>query len=152
MSERTAFATVQDVELLFRYMTPEEYARCEKLLPMVSDLLRQAAANLGKDLDAMIEAGEVYDTVVKTVTVDVTSRVLRQSTTGEPMSQESQTALGYNWQGTFAIPGGGIANALMNNDLRRLGLVKRQKIGGIELYDPDQRRNRAADTENADGD
>lgn len=146
-----AYATVADVELLFRTLTAEEQTRCEALLPVVSDLLRQAAVNHGKDLDAMIAAEEIYPSVVKTVTVDVVSRVLRQSTTGEPMSQESQTALGYNWQGTFAIPGGGIANAIMNNDLRRLGLVKRQRIGGIELYDPDQRRHGDADAENADG-
>ena len=146
-----AFAAVGDVELLFRALTADERTRCEALLPVVSDLLRQAAVNHGKDLDAMIKAEEIYPSVVKTVTVDVVSRVLRQSTTGEPMSQESQTALGYNWQGTFAIPGGGIANAIMNNDLRRLGLVKRQRIGGIELYDPDQRRHGAADAENADG-
>ena len=151
MSERTAYASTEDVELLFRPLTAEERTRCVQLLPVVSDLLRQAAANIGKDLDAMLAAGEVYDTVLKTVTVDVTSRVLRQSTTGEPMSQESQTALGYNWQGTYAIPGGGIANAIMNNDLKRLGLEKKQRIGGIELYDPDQGRNGAADAENADG-
>ena len=146
-----AYATGQDVALLFRPLSQEEANRCDELLPIISDLLRQAAVNLGKDLDAMITAGEVYGSVVKAVTVDVVSRVLRQSTTGEPMSQESQTALGYNWQGTFAIPGGGIANAIMNNDLKRLGLVKRQRIGGIELYDPDQRYYRTADAENADG-
>ncbi len=145
------FATVHDVELLFRPLSQDEASRCAELLPVISDLLRQAAVNLGKDLDAMITAGEVYESVVKAVTVDVVSRVLRQSTTGEPMSQESQTALGYNWQGTFAIPGGGIANAIMNNDLKRLGLVKRQRIGGIELYDPDQRYHRTADAENANG-
>ncbi len=151
MIERTAFATVEDVQLLFRALTPEESTRCAQLLPVVSDLLRQAAANRGKDLDAMLDSGEIYDTVVKTVTVDVTGRVLRQSTTGDPMSQESQTALGYNWQGTYAVPGGGIANAIMKNDLRRLGLVNKQRIGGIELYDPDQGRARAADAEDAGG-
>ena len=128
-----AYATVADVELLFRALTQEERTRCEALLPVVSDLLRQAAVNQGKDLDAMIAAEEIYPSVVKTVTVDVVSRVLRQSTTGEPMSQESQTALGYNWQGTFAIPGGGIANAIMNNDLKKLGLL-RQSIGAVQLW------------------
>jgi hypothetical protein len=151
MSERTAYASVEDVCVLFRPLTPEESARCAELLPVVSDLLRQAAANIGRDLDAMIAAGEIYGTVVKAVTVDVTARVLRQATTGEPMSQESQTALGYNWQGTFAIPGGGIANAIMNNDLKRLGLIRKQRIGGIELYDPDHGRYGTADAENADG-
>ena len=72
--------------------------------------------------------------VAKLVTVDIVSRVLRQNQNGEPMSQESQSALGYAWSGTYAVPGGGIANAIMNNDLKRLGL-KRQKIGVIEPYD-----------------
>lgn len=45
---------------------------------------------------------------------------------GEPMTQESQTALGYNWQGTYAIPGGGIAGAIMRTDLKALGLRVQQ--------------------------
>ena len=151
MSEPVSYATVDDVELLFRALSAEEKTRCGALLPVVSDLLRQAAKNVGKDLDLMIETGEILPDVAKAVAVDVTARVLRQDTQSEPMSQESQTAIGYNWQGTFAIPGGGIANAIMNNDLRRLGLVKRQRIGGIELYDPDQRHHRTADAENANG-
>ena len=133
-----SYATVEDVELLFRPLSGEEAMRCAALLPLLSDLLRQAARNLGRDLDQMIEAGETQASVAKIVTVDCVGRVLRQSTTGEPLSQESQTALGYNWQGTFAIPGGGVANSIMNNDLKRLGLISRQRIGGIELYDPDQ--------------
>ena len=134
-----AYATIGDVELLFRPLSPAETERCDVLLPDVSELLRQAARNIGKDLDEMIRTGKVSAAVAKVVTVDVVSRVLRQSTTGEPLKQESQTALGYNWQGTFAIPGGGIANAILNNDLKRLGLISKQRIGGIELYDPDQR-------------
>ena len=81
---------------------------------------------------AAVPQGSLMSTAL-VVTVDVVSRVLRQSTTGEPMSQESQTGLGYNWQGTYAIPGGGIANAIMDRDLKRLGIGK-QKIGVIELY------------------
>jgi hypothetical protein len=57
---------------------------------------------------------------------------MRQSSTGEPMSQESQAALGYSWSGTYAIPGGGIAQAIMKNDLKRLGL-RRQRMGVIDL-------------------
>ena len=151
MSERTPYASAEDVELLFRPLTPEERTRCEALLPRISDLLRQAARNVGKDLDAMLEAGTLLESVAATVTVDIAARYLRQSTAGEPLTQESQTALGYNWQGTYAVPGGGIANAIMNNDLKRLGLVKRQRIGGIELYDPDQGRSGRADGADAGG-
>ena len=49
------------------------------------------------------------------------------------LKQESQTALGYNWQGTYAIPGGGIAGAIMNNDLKRLGLVRKMQAGRVEM-------------------
>lgn len=132
------YATLDDVELLFRPLTDQEARRCVALLPAVSDLLRQAARNVGQDLDARIEAGRVQKNAARLVTVDVVSRALRQSTTGEPLSQESQTALGYNWQGTYAIPGGGVGQAIMHNDLRRLGIVAKTRIRGIELYDPDQ--------------
>ena len=129
-----AFATVQDVMDLWRPLTAEEIERANNLLPVISDLLRNAADRVGKDMDAMVESSSVYATVAKTVTVDVVSRVMRQSTSGEPMTQESQGALGYTWSGTYAIPGGGIAGAIMHNDLKRLGLL-RQTYGGIELYD-----------------
>lgn len=133
MSEqKEAFATVEDVALLWRALTNEETARATALLPVVSDCLRQAALQRGQDLDKMIADGRLLASVAKAVTVDVLSRVLRQDTKGEAMSQESQTALGYNWQGIYAIPGGGIANAIMKNDLKRLGL-RRQRMGVIDL-------------------
>jgi hypothetical protein len=72
--------------------------------------------------------------MLKLVTVDVVTRVLRQSTEGDAMSQESQSALGYSWSGTYAVPGGGIANAIMNNDLKRLGLLS-QQIGTVTLWE-----------------
>lgn len=132
----SAFATVSDVIALWRPLTPEEQERTEALLPVVSDLLRQAAANAGRDLDAMIEAGKLLASVARAVTVDVTARILRQTTSGDAMSQESQSALGYTWSGTYAVPGGGMSNAIMRSDLKRLGIYK-QQIGVIEIYGPD---------------
>ncbi len=126
------FATVEDIQVLWRPLTAAEQTRAEALLPLVSDLLRQAAINAGKDMDAMVEESGVYYSTVKAVTVDVVARVLRQSTTGDALSQESQGGMGYTWSGTYAIPGGGIANAIMNNDLKRLGL-KQQKYGTIDV-------------------
>ena len=132
MSAAESFATVEDVALLWRALTNEETARATALLPIVSDCLRQAALQRGQDLDKMIADGRLLASVAKAVTVDVISRVLRQSTEGEAMTKESQTALGYNWQVTYAIPGGGIANAILKNDLKRLGL-RRQRMGVIDL-------------------
>lgn len=129
----TAYATMDDVELLWRRLKEEEEQRAEALLPIISDELRQKATQSGKDLDAMIATDPTLESVAKEVVVSVLSRILRQDTQGEAMSQVSQGGLGYTWSGTYAIPGGGIGNAIFPSDLKRLGL-KRQKIGVIEFY------------------
>lgn len=129
------FATVQDVIDLWRELTAEEQDRVANLLPIISDELRYRATLVGRDLDAMIEKTPSLSSVAKEVTVSAVSRILRQSTSGEIMSQESQSGLGYSWSGTYAIPGGGIGNAILPSDLKRLGL-KRGRIGIIDFYDP----------------
>lgn len=127
------FATTEDITTLFRPLSESETTRAEALLPLVSDALRQCAYNVGKDLDQMIAEQPTLASVAKLVTVDVISRVLREDTQGALMSQESQSALGYSWSGSYAIPGGGIEAAIMYNDLKRLGL-QRQKIGSVQLW------------------
>jgi hypothetical protein len=132
------FATLTDVVTLSgKEYSAEESERVEALLPLVSDALRMEAHAVGKNLDEMIDANPAYASVVKIVTVDVVARVMRQSMDGEPMSQESQSGLGYSWSGTYAIPGGGISGAIMRNDLKRLGL-RRQRIGVYEIWDGSQ--------------
>lgn len=130
MSE--AYATINDIESLWRPLTDAEKTRAESLLPVVSDNLRQEAINRGRNLDQMISDGEVLSDVVTSVTVDIVARVLMTATTGEPMTQESQSALGYSWSGTYLVPGGGLF--IKNSELQRLGL-KKQKMGVIEWYD-----------------
>ncbi len=127
------FATVEDIQTLWRPLTADEQARSEALLPLVSDEIRVLGKNVGKDIDEAIELDPTYGSVVKIVTVDVVSRILRQSTQGDAMTQESQSALGYSWSGSYAVPGGGIANAIMINDLKKLGLLK-QQIGSEFIW------------------
>lgn len=129
----TAYATIADVTTLWRALTPDETTRANALLPDISDALRYEAIKVGCDLDAMIAETPVLASVAKDVTVDILSRILRASTTGEAMTQESQTILGYTWQGTYANPDRGIASSILRNDLKRLGL-KRQKYGYFEPY------------------
>lgn len=128
------FATIDDINTLFRKLNEAETERAEALLPLVSDALRQYAKNAGMDLDQMIADQPTLASVAKLVTVDVVGRVLREDTQGAPMTQESQSGLGYSWSGTYAIPGGGIAGAIMYNDLKRLGLM-RQQIGSAQLWE-----------------
>jgi len=131
MSE--AFATVDDVQTLWRPLTAEEQTRAGALLPLLSDALRGEATRVGKDLDAMAAVDSTYESLLKLVTVDIVGRVLRQTTTGDAMTQESQAAGGYSWSGTYAVPGGGIANAILRSDLKRLGLLN-QQIGSVQLW------------------
>lgn len=127
------FATVDDIQTLYRPLTAAEQSRAEALLPLISDEIRVLGKEVGKDIDDMAAKDSTYASVVKIVTVDVTFRVLRQSTEGDAMTQESQAALGYSWSGTYAVAGGGIANAILNNDKKKLGLL-RQQMGSEFLW------------------
>ena len=127
------YATVQDVIDVWRPLSQDEQTKATKLIPLVCDEIRTEANRVGKDFDDLVTADTALASVAKEVTVDVVARILRQSTDGDPMTQESQAANGYSWSGTYAVPGGGMANALMRNDLKRLGL-RVQRYGVIEWY------------------
>ena len=98
---------------------------------MVSASLRMEADKVGKDLDQMIEEKPNLAEVAKSVTVDVVARTLMTSTDSEPVSQFSESAMGYSVSGTYLVPGGGLF--IKKSELARLGL-RRQRIGGIDLW------------------
>ena len=128
----SAFATVQDVIDLWRPLTADEEERAENLLEIISDSLRYEADKVGKDLDSMIANNSALANVAKSVTVDVVARTLMTSTNAEPMTQYSESALGYSVSGTYLVPGGGLF--IKRSELARLGL-RRQRIGVIEMMD-----------------
>lgn len=126
-------ATTTDIVNLWRPLTESEQQRAEYLLKAASDTLRQTAKNRGYDLDKMLDDGDIYESVVIDVVIAAVTRVLRSSTTSEPMTQFSQSALGYSISGTYLNPQGGIF--FYDNELVRLGLKKKQRLGRVELYD-----------------
>ena len=126
------FATVSDLIALWRQLSPGERERAEVLLPLVSDSLRMEAIKVGKNLDQMIEETPVLASVAKSVTVDVVARTLMTPTDETPMTQMTQSGLGYSVSGTYLVPGGGLF--IKRSELARLGL-RRQQIGVINLYD-----------------
>lgn len=128
-----AFATVADIESLWRMLTETEKKRAEALLPVVSDSLRYEAEKVNKNLDVMVKS-EHYANLLKSVTVDIVTRTLLTSTDNEPMTQMSESALGYSVSGTYLVPGGGLF--IKKAELTRLGL-RRQRYGVIDLYDAD---------------
>ena len=126
------YATVADVTALWRTLTSDETTRAETLIPIVSASLREEARKVGKDLDDMISINSDLAFVAKSVTVDVVARTLMTSTEQEPMTQYSESALGYSASGTFLVPGGGLF--IKKSELERLGL-RRQKYGVMEVFD-----------------
>lgn len=128
------FASIGDVNTLWRKLSTSEEERAEKLLEVVSASLRNEAKKVGKNLDAMIEEDPDLKLVAKSVTVDIVARTLMTSTDSEPMTQFSQSALGYSVSGTYLVPGGGLF--IKKSELARLGL-RRQRYGVIDFYGND---------------
>lgn len=131
-----AFATLNDLPLIWRKVTPEEQDRAEELLVLVSDSLRAEADKVGKDLDNMVATSPFLASVARSVTVDVVARTLMTSTEQEPLSQFSQTAGPFSVSGTYLVPGGGLF--IKRSELARLGL-RRQKMGVLDIYGIDSR-------------
>lgn len=126
------FATIQDITDLWRPLkNTNETTRAESLLLVVSDSLREEAKKVDKDIDSMASESPSYANVVKSVVVDIVARTLMTSTDQEPMTQMSESALGYSVQGAFLVPGGGLF--IKKTELARLGLRK-QRYGVIDFY------------------
>ena len=125
------FATIEDIRTLWRALTPEEEERASALLQKVSSILRSEADKVGKDIDLMIQQKPYLADVATSVTVDVVARALATPTNQEPVSQFTESAMGYSYSGTYLVPGGGVF--IKKSELARLGL-KRQKMGGMKLW------------------
>ena len=128
------FATVEDLQTLWRLLKSDERKRAEALLKIVSDSLRVEAKKVRKDLDMLVAEDSSFASVVKSVTVDVVARTLMTSTEQEPMTQFAESALGYSVSGSYLVPGGGLF--IKDSELKRLGL-KKQRYGVIDIYGTD---------------
>ncbi|WP_019118354.1 phage Gp19/Gp15/Gp42 family protein [Anaerococcus obesiensis] len=126
------YCSVDDVISLWRPLKNDEILRVKELIPVVENSLRVEADKVGKDLDQMAKDNEAYSDVLKSVIVDVVARTLMTATDQEPMTQYSESALGYSFSGSFLVPGGGLF--IKKSELSRLGL-KRQRYGVIDFYD-----------------
>ena len=107
MTTLEPFATVEDLDTLWRSIEDHEIGRSEELLKTVSHVLRVEAKKVNKDLDLLVKEDESYSYLVKSVVVDIVARTLMTSTNQEPMTQYSESALGYSVSGSCLVPGGG---------------------------------------------
>lgn len=127
------FASVNDVIDRYHTLTSEEMAKTESLLTDVSSFLRIEAKKVGKDIDSEASQDCEYRNVLRMVICDVVIRRLEQDSLGKAstLTQESQSALGYSWSGSYVNTGGGIF--IKKSELARLGL-RPKKIGVINIY------------------
>lgn len=132
MNALESFASIDDLENLWRKVEIHELCRSEELLRTVSHVLRVEAKKVKKDLDLLVKNDESYSYLVKSVVVDIVARTLMTSTNQEPMTQYSESALGYSVSGSFLVPGGGLF--IKDSELKRLGF-KKQRFGVIDFYD-----------------
>lgn len=121
---------ISDIEALFRPLSASEKPKAEALIEVVLDTLRMEAEKVGADLDELVSSGSIRLSVLKSVVSDIIGRTLMTSTNTEPMTQVTQSALGYSVSGSFLVPGGGLF--IKKSELSRLGL-RRQRIRMREI-------------------
>lgn len=127
--------TLEDLKILFRPLTQAEELKADRLIDTVYEILQQEAKRVGKDLQTMIDRGDLSLRVLQSVIADIVGRTLMTATNQEPVSQFTQSALGYSVSGTYLVPGGGIY--VKKSELARLGL-RRQRVGVMDVYGLDQ--------------
>ena len=123
------FATVEDVMNLYGSLNADQIAKVEQLLTYTSSYFRTLAKEYGRDLNQEVIDDEDMKNNAKLATCNVVIRELDKGNSS--LSQESQSALGYTWSGTYVNTGGGLS--ILNKDLKLLGL-NRQRIGMVDIY------------------
>lgn len=123
------FATVEDVMNLYGPLNADQLAKVEQLLSYTSSYFRTLAKEYGRDLNQEVIDDEDMKNNAKLATCNVVIRELDKGNSS--LSQESQSALGYTWSGTYVNTGGGLS--ILNKDLKLLGL-NRQRIGMVDIY------------------
>ena len=123
------FATVEDVMNLYGSLNADQLAKVEQLLTYTSSYFRTLAKDYGRDLNQEVIDDEDMKNNAKLATCNVVIRELDKGNSS--LSQESQSALGYTWSGTYVNTGGGLS--ILNKDLKLLGL-NRQRIGMVDIY------------------
>ena len=132
------YAEVSDIKALGKALTSVQSEAAEILLGTASSKLRIIAKRYGKDIDKMMSdetTGEDYTAVVKSIVVQAVGRALNSISDTPPITQESQSALGYSASMTYLNAGQSLY--FLRNELKELGIL-RQQFGAIEVFDYDK--------------
>lgn len=126
-----AYATITDLELVWRPMTEQEEAKATELIDEASSRIRYKAKRVGKDFDALVDEDEDLASIVKGLVCTVVKNAMNVPVDQEAMTQMSMSAGGYSWSGTYTTPGGGIK--FTKSDWKSIGLGS-QSYGGLDIY------------------
>lgn len=100
-----AFATVSELEAIWRDLDTTESNRADVLLLQASNYLRQVATNVGKDLDdlALSDPTKVLEANIKMVVLNAVQRAMSTPTeVPADASQWSQSATPYSESMSFS--------------------------------------------------
>lgn len=122
-----AYANHEDLTLYWK--APDDDARADYLLKMSSNRLRQIALDVGVDLDADVNANEVYFLNVQGVVMEATKRALQSPVDQVPTETYGQTAGPYSENFKYSNPAGDLY--FKKAELKLLGLFGTQTLGSI---------------------
>lgn len=126
MSELTSFATVAELEAIWKQLDATEEARATAVLLQVSNYLRQLAKNCGFELEDRINGDPdgIYGANVKMVVINAAQRFMASPSEMVPdATQWSQSATPYSESMSF---GGGNSGTVYfkSRELDLLGIKK----------------------------
>lgn len=127
VSAPNAYANHEDLTLYWK--APDDTNRADYLLKMSSNRLRQIALDVGIDLDAKVNANEVYFLNVQGVVMEATKRALQTPVDTVPTESYGQTAGPYSENFKYSNPSGDIY--FTKAEQRLLGLYGTQSLGSI---------------------
>ena len=122
-----AYANYEDLTLYWK--APTDTARADYMLKMASNRLRQIALDVGIDLDADVNANEVYFLNVQGVVMEAAKRALQAPLDQQPTETYGQTAGPYSENFKYSNPAGDLY--FKKAELRLIGLYGSQTLGGI---------------------
>ena len=123
-----AYANKDDLTLYWKAPTGDG-TRENYILKMASNRLRQIAIDVSKDLDALVNANEVYFLNVQGIVMEAAKRALLADTDKPAAETWSQTAGPYSENFKYSNPAGDLY--FKKSELKLLGLYGTQTLGGI---------------------
>lgn len=121
------YANKDDLTLYWK--APDDGNRADYILKLVSNRLRQIGTGVGVDVDAEVNADEVYFLNVQWVVMEATKRALQAPLDQQATESYGQTAGPYSENFKYSNPAGDIF--FKKSELQTLGLYGRQTLSSI---------------------